>query len=146
MYIKAKSNAFPSLVPPYQGIQLCHVMLALNKDGEMRFVKSWCDTFKYDCKISAECPLLKGNDDDSDDDLDGYTWRCHLKTNKSTKYRLPHVHSKYIYHFGQLTRQIALFFYVDVGGCMCIYLLEIQLHQLYSLIVQLVEWIQCKIH
>ena len=55
VYIKAKSSAFPAPVPPYQDIQLCDVMLALQKYSEMRFVKSLCDTFKYDCKISAQC-------------------------------------------------------------------------------------------
>ena len=71
MYMKAKSYAFPAPVPPYQYIQWCDVMLALQKDSEMRFVKSLCDTFKYDCKIYAECPWLKGKDNNSDDDLDG---------------------------------------------------------------------------
>ena len=71
MHIKAKSNAFPAPVPPYQDNQLCDVTLALQKYSEMRFVKSLCDTFKYDYKISAECPWLKGNYNDSDDDLDG---------------------------------------------------------------------------
>ena len=71
MYLKAKSNTFPAHVPPHQDIQLCDVMLALQNDSEMRFVKSLCDTFKYDCKKSAECPWLKDNEDDSDDDLDG---------------------------------------------------------------------------
>ena len=52
-------------------IQLCDLMLALQNDSEMRFVKSLCDPFKYDCKISAECPWLKGNDEDSDDDPEG---------------------------------------------------------------------------
>ena len=47
------------------------VMFALQKDSAMRFGNSLCDTFKYDSRISAECPWLKGNDDDSDDDLDG---------------------------------------------------------------------------
>ena len=46
-------------------------MLALQKDNEMRFMKSLFDTFRYNCKISAECPWLKGNDSNSDDDLDG---------------------------------------------------------------------------
>ena len=46
-------------------------MLALQKDSKMRFVKCLCDTFKYDYKISVECPWLKGNDDDSDNDLGG---------------------------------------------------------------------------
>ena len=55
---------------PYQDIQLCDEMLPLQKDTEMRFVKSLCDTFKYDCKIYAEYPQLKGNGNDSDDDLD----------------------------------------------------------------------------
>ena len=71
MYIKAKSIAFPAYLPPYQDIWLYDVMLALQKDSEMRFVKSLCDTFKYDCKICAECPWLKGNDKDYDDNLDG---------------------------------------------------------------------------
>ena len=71
MYIKAKSIAFPAYLPPHQDIQFCDVMLALQNKSEMRFVKSLCDIFKYDCKISAECPLLKGNDEDYDDDLDG---------------------------------------------------------------------------
>ena len=70
MHTKAKSIAFPAPVPPYQDIQLYDVMLALQNDSKMRFVKSLCDTFKYDCKISAKCPWLKGSDDDSDDDLD----------------------------------------------------------------------------
>ena len=71
MCIKAKSNAFPAPVPPYQDIQLCDVMLALQNDSKMKFVKSLCDTFKYDCKLYAEFPWLKANDDNSDDDLDG---------------------------------------------------------------------------
>ena len=71
MYIKAKSIAFPVYLLPYQDIQFCDVMLALQNDSEMRFVKSLCYTFKYDLKISAECPWLKGNDKDYDYDLDG---------------------------------------------------------------------------
>ena len=71
MYIKVKSIAFPAPVTQFQDIQLCDVMLASQRYSEMRFVKSLCDTFKYDCKISAECPQLKSNDNDSDDDLDG---------------------------------------------------------------------------
>ena len=39
MYIKAKSIAFPDNLPPYQDIQFCDVMLALQKYSEMRFVK-----------------------------------------------------------------------------------------------------------
>ena len=65
MYIKAKGIAFPAYISPYQDIQL-----ALQKDSDMRLVKSLYDTFKYDCKISAECPWLKGNDKDYDDELD----------------------------------------------------------------------------
>ena len=71
MYIKAKSIAFSAYLPPYQDIQFCDVMFALQNDSEMRFVKSLCDTFKYDCKISVECCWLKGNDKDYEDDLDG---------------------------------------------------------------------------
>ena len=71
MYIKVKSIAFPAFVPPYPDIQFCDVILALQKDSEVRFVKSLYDTLKYECKISAECPWLKGNGFDSDDDLDG---------------------------------------------------------------------------
>ena len=41
------------------------------KTNKMTFVKSLCDIFKYDCKIPAECPWLKGSDKDYDDDLDG---------------------------------------------------------------------------
>ena len=78
MYIQAKSIAFPAYLPPYQDIQFCDVMLALQKDSEMRFVKSLSDTFKHVCKIFAECPWLKGNDKDYDDDLD----TVYLKTNK----------------------------------------------------------------
>ena len=47
------------------------VMLALQKDSEMRFVKSLYYSFKYDCKISAEYPWLKENDEDYDDNLVG---------------------------------------------------------------------------
>ena len=36
----------------------------------MRFVKSLCDTFKNDCKICAECPWLKGNYKNYDEDLE----------------------------------------------------------------------------
>ena len=71
MYIKAKSIVFPAYFPLYQDMQLCDVMFALQKVSEMRFVKSLCNIFKYDCKICAECPWLKGNGNDSDDDLDG---------------------------------------------------------------------------
>ena len=56
MYIKAKRIVFPAYLPPYQDIKFCDVMLALQKGSGMRFVKSLCDTFKYNCKISAECP------------------------------------------------------------------------------------------
>ena len=71
MYIKAKSFAFPAYLHPYQDIQLCDVMLALQNDSVMRFVKSLCDILMYDYKISAERPWLKGNDEEFDDDLDG---------------------------------------------------------------------------
>ena len=71
MYIKAKSNAFPAPVPLYKDIELHDVMLALQNDSERRFVKALYDTFKYDCEKYAECPWLKSNNDDSDDDLDG---------------------------------------------------------------------------
>ena len=81
MYIKAKSIAFTAYLPPYQDIQFCDE-LALQKDSEMRFVKSLCDTFKYDCKISAECPWLKGNGKDYDDDLDGVYMEMPPETNK----------------------------------------------------------------
>ena len=70
MYMKAKSIAFPAYLLPYQGIQLYDVILALQKDSEIWFVKSLCDTFKYDCKICAECLWLKGSGNDSYDDLD----------------------------------------------------------------------------
>ena len=82
MYIKARSIAFPAYLPPHQDIQFCDVMLALQNDSEMRFVKSLCDTFKYDCKISAECPRLKCNYNNYDDTWMVYTWRWHLKMNK----------------------------------------------------------------
>ena len=71
MYIKARSIAFPAYLPPHQDILFCDVMLALQNDSEMRFMKSLCDTFNYDCKISAECPWLKGNYKNYDEDLDG---------------------------------------------------------------------------
>ena len=71
VYIKARSIAFLGYLPPHQDSQFCDIVLALQNDNEMRFVKSLCDTFKYDCKISAECPSLKGNYNNYDDDLDG---------------------------------------------------------------------------
>ena len=43
MYIKAKSHAFPAPVPPYQHIQLCDVILALQNERKMTFV-SLCVT------------------------------------------------------------------------------------------------------
>ena len=55
-YIKAKSIAFPAYLPPRQYIQFCDETTALQNDSEMRFMKYLCDVFKYDCKISAECP------------------------------------------------------------------------------------------
>ena len=46
-------------------------MVALQNDIEMSFVKSLCDTFKYDCKICGECPWLKGNCKNYDKELEG---------------------------------------------------------------------------
>ena len=46
-------------------------MVALQNDIEMSFVMSLCDTFKYDCKISGECPWLKDNYKNYDKDLEG---------------------------------------------------------------------------
>ena len=51
IYIKARSIAFPAYRHPHQKIQLCDVMVALQNDIEMGFVKFLCETFKYDCKI-----------------------------------------------------------------------------------------------
>ena len=45
-------------------------MVALQNDIEMSFVKSLCDTFKYDCKISRACPWLKGNYKNYDEELE----------------------------------------------------------------------------
>ena len=70
LYIKARSIAFPAYRHPHQKIQLCEVMVALQNDIEMSFVKSLCDTFKYDCKISGECPWLKGNYKNYDEELE----------------------------------------------------------------------------
>ena len=70
LYIKARSIAFPAYRCPHQKIQLCEVMVALQNDIEMSFVKSLCDTFKYDCKISGECPWLKGNYKNYDEELE----------------------------------------------------------------------------
>ena len=70
MYIKTRSIAFPAYLPPYQDIPFCDVMLPLQKDSKMGIFKYLCDTFKYDYKICAVCPWLKGNGNDSDDDLD----------------------------------------------------------------------------
>ena len=71
IYIKARSIAFPAYQCPHQKIQLCDVMVALQNDIEMSFVKSLCDTFKYDCKISGECPWLKGIYKNYDEELEG---------------------------------------------------------------------------
>ena len=45
-------------------------MVALQNDIEMSFVKSLCDTFKYDSKICGECPWLKGNYKNYDEELE----------------------------------------------------------------------------
>ena len=87
MYIKAKSMTFPTPVPPYQDIQLCNVMPALQNDSEMRYVKSLFDTFKDDCKISTECSWLKGNDGNSDDDLDDVYME--MQPEDHTMYQIP---------------------------------------------------------
>ena len=71
IYIKARSIAFPAYRHLHQKIQLCDVMVALQNDIEMSFMKSLCDTFKYDCKICGECPWLKGNYKNYDEELEG---------------------------------------------------------------------------
>ena len=71
IYIKARSIAFPGYRCPHQKIQLCDVMVALQNDNEISFVKSLCDTLKHDCKISGECPWLKGNYKNYDEELEG---------------------------------------------------------------------------
>ena len=68
MFLKANGHALPA---PYQTIQMCEVMLALQNDREMQLVKSRCDTMKYECKLTMECPWLPGNEDDSDSDFEG---------------------------------------------------------------------------
>ena len=78
MYIKARSIAFPAYLSPHQDIQFCDVMLALQNYSEMRIVKSLCDTFRYDCKLSAECPWLKAITKIMMMIWMVYTWRCHL--------------------------------------------------------------------
>ena len=71
MYKKTRSIAFPAYLSPHKDIQLCYVMHGLQNDSEMRFVKSLSNTFQYECKISEECPWLKGNYKNYDKDLDG---------------------------------------------------------------------------
>ena len=71
MYIKAGSIAFPAYLPPHHHIQFCDVILALQNVSEMRLVKSLCDTLKYDYKVCADCPWLKGNYKNYDEDLEG---------------------------------------------------------------------------
>ena len=46
-------------------------MVVLQNDIEMSFVRSLCETFKYDCKICGECPWLKGNYKNYDEELEG---------------------------------------------------------------------------
>ena len=108
MYTKAKSNAFLAPVPPYQDNHLCDVMLALQNDSEMRFMKSLCDTFKV--WLQNICSVLGWKAMTMILMMTWmlYIWRCHLKTNKCNKYMLLLVHSKYMYHFSQLTWQTAL--------------------------------------
>ena len=75
------SIAFPAYKPPHKDNEFCGVMLALQIDSEMRFVKSLSDAFKYDCKTSAECPWLKAITKIMMRTWMVYTWRCHLKIN-----------------------------------------------------------------
>ena len=71
LYIKARSIAFPAYRHPHQKIQLCYVMVALQNDIEMSYVRFLCETFKCDCKICVECPWLKGNYKNYDEELEG---------------------------------------------------------------------------
>ena len=70
LYLKARSIAFPAYQCLQQKIQLCDVMVGLQNDVEVSYVRFLCETFKYDCKICVECPWLKGNYKNYDEELE----------------------------------------------------------------------------